>query len=93
MRDISGRVIGEKRQNPTTKPVIKKPLTNTSARPKSTGYRPLDNKVKGGFERAIDKIHQLGKTKAELTEKSAKMAVSFEKVLEFLKKYSKSIKA
>lgn len=64
-----------------------------AARTKSTVYRPLDNTVKGGFERALEKMHQLGETKAELTEKSAKMAVSFEKILEFLKKYNKSIKA
>ncbi len=58
-----------------------------------TGYRPLDNKVKGGFERAIDKMHQLGETKAELAERSAKMAEKFAKLLEFCKKYGKSIKA
>lgn len=198
MRDISGRVIETKRQNPTTKPVIKKPLTNTTemtsisnkearstavtsptlaevkakmasgqkltneetlvlldhirktgvpkgfvspkigdpdylksqkhkpsesaktefppkiypsatelylqqqeksrqienaANTRSTLYRPLDNKVKGGFERAIDKMHQLGETKAELAERSAKMAEKFAKLLEFCKKYGKSIKA
>ena len=64
-----------------------------AARTKSTVYRPLDNTVKGGFERVLEKMHQLGKTKAELTKKSAKMAVLFEKILEFFKKYSKSIKA
>ena len=174
MRDISGKVIETKRQNPPAKPVIKKPLTvdgkqvfnitelmrkrqsgeilsdkenkvldryletsqqarnyflrkensnnkiftesaktefppkpyptesdrylqqqeklrqiENAARPKSTGYRPLDNKVKGGFERAIDKMHQLGETKAELAERSAKMAEKFAKLLEFCKKYSK----
>lgn len=61
--------------------------------PKSTGYRPLDNNPKGGFERAREKMHQLGETKAELTERSAKMAEKFAKILEFCKKYGKSIKA
>ena len=69
-----------------------RPIEN-AARPKSTGYRPLDNKVKGGFERAIDKMHQLGETKAELAERSAKMAKKFAKLLEFCKKYGKSFKA
>ena len=171
IRDNNGKILGTKRQNPTTKPVIKKPLTvdgkqvfnitelmrkrqsgeilsnkenkvldryletsqqtinyflrkenskykiftesaktefppkpyptasdrylqqqekirqlANSARPKSTGYRPLDKNPKGGFERAMEKMHQLGETKAELTEK-------FAKILEFCKKYSKSIKA
>ena len=57
-----------------------------AARTKSTVYRPLDNKVKGGFERAIDKMHQLVETKAELAERSAKMAKKFAKLLEFCKK-------
>lgn len=57
-----------------------------SARPKSTGYRPLDNNPQGGIERAMKKMRQLGETKAELTEK-------FAKILEFCKKYGKSIKA
>ncbi len=54
--------------------------------PKSTGYRPLDNNPQGGVERAMKKMRQLGETKAELTEK-------FAKILEFCKKYGKSIKA
>ncbi len=41
----------------------------------------------------MDKMRQLGETKAELTEKSAKMAKKFAKILEFCKKYGKSIKA
>ena len=60
---------------------------------KSTGYRPLDNNPKGGIERAMEKMHQLGETKAELTEKSAKITKKFAKILEFCKKYGKSIKA
>lgn len=178
IRNNNGKVLGTKRQNPTTKPVIKKPLTvggkqvfnitelmrkrqsgeilsdkenkvldryletsqqtknyflrkensnnkiftesvktelppklypiesdlylqqqekirriENSARTRSIGYRPLDNNPKGGFERAMDKMRQLGETKAELTEKSAKMAKKFAKILEFCKKYGKSIKA
>lgn len=182
MRDINGKVLGTKRQNPPAKPVIKKPLTvdgkqvfnitelmrkrqsgeilsdkenkvldryletsqqarnyflrkensnnkiftesaktefppkpyptagdrylqqqqekirqfENSVSTKSTGYRPLDNSLntkKGGFERAIDKMHQLGETKAELAERSAKIAKKFAKLLEFCKKYGKSIKA
>lgn len=175
IRDNNGKVLGTKRQNPTTKPVIKKPLTvggkqvfnisellrkcrngeiltpkeeevlnqfwtskyyglkphkeknvdrsevifnkgqtekqyitasdqyfqqqekirqiENSVSTKSTGYRPLDNNPKGGFERAMEKMHQLGETKAELTEKSAKITKKFAKILEFCKKYGKSIKA
>ena len=64
-----------------------------AVRTKSTVYRPLDNTVKGGFERALEKMHQLAETKAELAERSAKIAKKFAKLLEFCKKYGKSIKA